>query len=57
MGTYGLNKEEIADIFERLEFESHCEGDFTEQEFLKGAKEYIERLRVQGANIPNEEDE
>jgi hypothetical protein len=52
MGTYNLNEEEIADIFENLEFDVHCEGDFTEEVFIKGAKEYMKRLRKQGASIP-----
>ncbi len=51
MGTYGLNEEEIADVFEKLEFESHCEGDFYEETFILGAVEYLKRLREQGAFI------
>ena len=51
MGTYGLNESEIADIFESLEFESHCEGDFYEETFILGAMEYLRRLRKLGAYI------
>ncbi len=51
MGTYGLNEEEIADAMERADVEQYCEGDFTEEVFLGGAKEYLKRLRKQGANI------
>ena len=51
MGTYNLNESEIADIFEELEFESHCEGDFYEETFILAAIEYIRRLRKQGAYI------
>ncbi len=51
MGGYGLDENEIADIFEDLEFESHCEGDFYEETFLLGAKIYIDRLRKKGAFI------
>ena len=54
MGTYNLDKKEIADIFESLEFESHCEGDFTEKQFIEGAKLYIKDLRKQGAFIPKD---
>jgi hypothetical protein len=53
MGTYQLDEQEIADVFEDVEFESRCEGDFTEHTFIEGAKEYIRRLRAQGAYIPN----
>ena len=52
MGTYGLNGEEIADIFEKLEFEMNCEGDFSEKDFIAGAREYLKRLREEGAFIP-----
>lgn len=52
MCSYGLDKDEIADVMERLELESNCEGDFSEQVFLAGAKEYIKRLRKAGADIP-----
>lgn len=52
MGVYILNEDEIADILEDLEFESHCEGDFSEQVFLDGAKLYLKRLRKKGAYIP-----
>ena len=51
MGTYGLNEEEIADIFEKLEFESHCEGDFHFETFILGAIEYVKRLKKKGAYI------
>jgi len=51
MGTYGLDKSEIADIFEELEFESHCEGDFYFETFILGAIEYLKRLKKQGAFI------
>lgn len=52
MGTYSLSYDEIADAMEKAEVESHCEGDFSEKEFIKGAKEYIRRLREEGAWIP-----
>ena len=52
MGTYNLNKEEIANILDDLAFESYCQGDFTEQVVIDGAKEYIKRLRKEGAYIP-----
>ena len=52
MGGYILCDSEIADVFESIDFESHCEGDFSEEEFIKGAKEYLERLRERGADIP-----
>ena len=51
MGTYGLNEEEIADVFEELEFESNCEGDFYEETFILGAILYLKRLKKQGAFI------
>jgi len=51
MGTYGLNESEIADIFEELKFESHCEGDFYEETFILGTIEYLRRLRKKGAFI------
>jgi len=51
MGTYGLNEEEIADIFEELEVESHCEGDFYMETFILGAIEYLKRLKGKGAYI------
>lgn len=51
MGTYGLNESEIADIFEELEFESHCEGDFDMETFILGAIEYLWRLKKHGASI------
>ena len=54
MGQYNLNAEEIADIFEELEFESHCEGDFSEKEFIEAAKIYIDRLNERNANIPKD---
>ena len=51
MGTYGLNKSEIADVFEKFEIESHCEGDFDVETFILGAIEYIKRLKKKGAFI------
>ncbi len=51
MGIYGLDESEIADIFEKLDFESYCEGDFYEETFILGAIEYIKRLRKIGAFI------
>lgn len=54
MGTYNLNAYEIADIFEELEFESHCEGDFYMETFILGSIEYLERLKKQGASIHSE---
>ncbi len=52
MGNYNLNKNEIADVFEEQGIESYCQGDFTERTFISGAKEFIKRLRKQGADIP-----
>ena len=51
MGTYGLDESEIADIFEELEFESRCEGDFYVETFILGAIEYLKRLKKKGAFI------
>jgi len=51
MGTYGLDEGEIADIFEDLEFEDHCEGDFYMETFILGAIEYLKRLKKKGAFI------
>jgi len=51
MGTYGLSAEEIADVMEDRELEWCLGGDFHEEEFLIGAKEYINRLRRNGAFI------
>ncbi len=55
MGAYNLSGEEIADIFEKLEFESHCEGDFSAETFLEGAKLYLESLKKQGMSLPMHE--
>ena len=52
IGTYNLNWEEVADAMEEVDVESRCEGDFSEETFMKGAKEYLRRLRKQGAYIP-----
>jgi len=54
MGTYNLDENEIADIFEELEFESHCEGDFYFETFILGAIEYIKRLKKKGMSIYSE---
>jgi hypothetical protein len=54
MGTYQLSSEEIADIFEDLDFESHCEGDFYEEDFILGAMRYLNNLRGKGAYIYSE---
>lgn len=43
---------EIADAMESSELDNNIEGDYTELEFIKGAKEYIKRLRQEGADIP-----
>lgn len=51
MGTYTCNAEEIADAMESSDLQSNIEGDFYEQDFIKGAKIYIERLREEGAYI------
>lgn len=51
MGTYNLSPDEIADKLEQIEFESKLEGDFTEKDFVDGAKLYIKRLRLEGAHI------
>ena len=52
MGTYGLNAEEIADAM--ADVEQNCEGDFYEEDFIKGAKIYLQRLRQAGAFIYSE---
>lgn len=57
MGTFGLSADDIADIFEMLNFESHCEGDFSEKQFIDGARKYLEYLRSIGADIPKGEDD
>lgn len=54
MGTYNLSPIEISDVFEKLQFESHCEGDFTERTFIRGARDYLNKLRRAGAEIPIE---
>jgi len=54
MGTYNLDEMDIAEIFEKLEFESNCEGDFYEETFIEGAKIYLDRLREEGAFIFSE---
>jgi hypothetical protein len=54
MGTYVLDEDEVADVFEEVNLESHCEGDFYEEGFIKGAKIYLDRLRVKGAFIFSE---
>ena len=51
MGTYGLNEEEIADAMEKVELESHLEGDFYMETFILGAIEYLKRLKEKGAFI------
>ena len=55
MGTYGLNPEEIADAMEDVE--SKCEGDLYQEDFIKGAKIYLQRLRANGAFIYSEKAE
>lgn len=52
MGTYNLCSDEIADAMERVKLDSALEGDYTEADFVAGAKEYIKRLRKEGADIP-----
>jgi len=52
MGTYNLDYKEIASAMEECNVEAYCEGDFTEKTFIKGAKEYLTRLREEGASIP-----
>jgi len=54
MGTYICSAEEIAGIMEDLNLEGNIEGDFYEEEFIKGAEEYLHRLRLQGAFIYSE---
>lgn len=49
-----LNEEEVADVFEKAEIESHCEGDFYAETFILGAIEYLKRLKKQGASIYSE---
>ncbi len=51
MGTYGTSSEEIAEVFETLEFESHLQGDFYEEDFMDAAKLYLNNLRRKGAFI------
>ena len=52
MGTYGLDKREIADILEDAEENGRFEGDFTEEIMIEGAKLFCRRLRRRGAYIP-----
>ena len=52
MCSYINNFREIADAMESADLDGHIEGDFTEEEFIKGAKEYIRILRKEGASIP-----
>lgn len=52
MGTYNLDEREIADAMEKADVDSSCEGDYTEEAFIKGAQIYINRLRRMGASIP-----
>lgn len=51
MGTYGLDAEEIANAMENVNLEGNLEGDFDEEEFMEGAKVYLNRLRKYGAFI------
>ena len=46
------DKNEIADAFEKADVDGNIEGDYTEKTFIAGAKEYIKRLRKEGASIP-----
>lgn len=52
MGTYTLNAEEVADAMNGVE--GNCEGDFYEEDFVEGAKIYLQRLRAEGAFIYSE---
>lgn len=52
MGIYNLDADEIADAMETVELEKHCAGDFSEKTFIAGTKEYLKRLKKQGAYIP-----
>ncbi len=52
MGTYNLSADDIADVFEAVDFVGSCEGDFTEESFLFGAEKYLHTLREEGAEIP-----
>jgi len=55
MGTYNLDKREIADILEEIEEDGKFEGDFSEQTLIDGAKLFCKRLRKNGAYIPKGE--
>ena len=52
MGTYNLSVNELLDVFEKLELESHCEGDFTEKDLITAVRYYCRVLRSRGAFIP-----
>ncbi len=52
MGTFNLSAEDISNILINVEDEGWFEGDFSEKEFMKGARQFIKELRKQGANIP-----
>ncbi len=52
MGTYGISKEEIADLLEEAEENDKMQGDFTEEVMINGAKLFCKRLREKGADIP-----
>lgn len=51
MGTYVCNAEEIADAMEDCNVDGAIEGDFYEDDFIKAAKLYVERLRENGVYI------
>jgi hypothetical protein len=52
MGIYKLSVNELVDIFQELEFESKCEGDFTEKDLILAVKYYCRILRGKGGDIP-----
>ena len=52
MGTYNLDDVEIADAMEKVELDNACEGDYTEKDFISGAKIYLNRLRKRGMYLP-----
>lgn len=52
MGTFRLNAEDIADILEEFEENGKFDGDFSEKDFILGAKLFMKRLKKRGAYFP-----
>ncbi len=51
MGIYKYDSEEIAEVMDNVNLESDFEGDFDEEDFVQGAKDYLNKLRRDGAYI------